>query len=130
MTVPAGGRDPTGRFSDRVAFYSRSRPTYPDASIDVVVENHGLRPGDVIADIGSGTGKLAELFLRRGHRVVGVEPNEPMRRGAEEILASHEAFHSVDGRAEETTLVVLRYITRLYAGCIGAGDQAQEVKNE
>lgn len=57
-----------------------------------------------IADVGSGTGLSAELFLENGNRVYGVEPNEPMRRAAETSLRHWARFVSVDGTAEATTL--------------------------
>jgi ubiquinone/menaquinone biosynthesis C-methylase UbiE len=64
----------------------------------------GLGPASVIADIGSGTGISAELFLREGCTVFGVEPNKEMREAAERLLAGFENFRSVDGTSEATTL--------------------------
>jgi SAM-dependent methyltransferase len=64
----------------------------------------GLSKATVIADIGSGTGLLTELFLRNGNPVFAVEPNADMRRAAEQLLAPWPNFHSVEGTAEATTL--------------------------
>jgi SAM-dependent methyltransferase len=100
MTFP----DSKDRFSNRVADYLRYRPSYPAAVVDLVRSECGLRPGHVIADIGSGTGLLSELFLKNGNRVYGVEPNEAMRQAGEEYLASFDGFTSVNGSAEATTL--------------------------
>jgi SAM-dependent methyltransferase len=58
----------------------------------------------VTADLGSGTGISAEYFLRHGNTVYGVEPNDPMREAAEDLLARFDRFHSVSGSAEATTL--------------------------
>jgi SAM-dependent methyltransferase len=58
----------------------------------------------VIADVGSGTGILSEALLERGARVIGIEPNEAMRRAAEEGLAGEPRFRSVAATAEATTL--------------------------
>jgi SAM-dependent methyltransferase len=58
----------------------------------------------VIADIGSGTGLLTELFLQHGNRVFGVEPNPEMRAAGENFLARFPRFVSVSGAAEATTL--------------------------
>lgn len=96
--------DPTGRFSDRVEHYIRSRPGYPDAAIDTLASEAGLVGGSIIADIGSGTGILSERLLDRGWTVHAVEPNRAMREAAEQRLASSPAFHSVDGSAESTGL--------------------------
>ena len=64
----------------------------------------GLRPGHVIADMGSGRGLLSELFLRNGNRVYGIEPNKDMRAAGEGYLAEYDGFSSIDGSAETTTL--------------------------
>src|SRR5262245_43211146 len=96
--------DAKQRFSNRVADYVRYRPGYPAAALDLLRKECGLRPERVIADIGSGTGLLSELFLKNGHRVFGVEPNPEMRQAGEEYLQSYRAFTSVDGSAEATTL--------------------------
>src|SRR5205809_5538182 len=96
--------DAKQRFSNRVADYVRYRPGYPPAVLDHLRAECGLRPGHVIADIGSGTGLLSELFLKNGNRVYGVEPNAEMRQAGEEYLASYDGFCSVEGSAESTTL--------------------------
>lgn len=102
--MPREMRDPTTRFSDRVEHYARHRPGYPRELPDLLVREGALVAGDVVADIGSGTGKLAEVFLRHGHRVLGVEPNREMREAGERCLARWPGFTSVGGRAEATGL--------------------------
>ena len=96
--------DAKERFSSRVADYVRYRPGYPSALLELLRTECGLRPGHVIADIGSGTGFLSELFLKNGNRVYGVEPNKDMRQAGEEYLASYDGFSSIEGSAEATTL--------------------------
>jgi len=96
--------DPTQRFSDRVEHYVRSRPGYPAAVVDFLANRYGWSPAAVVADIGSGTGISAELFLRRGNRVFGVEPNLEMRQAAERLLATYSGFASIAGTSEATTL--------------------------
>ena len=96
--------DPTRRFSSRVEDYVRYRPGYPEALLRLLEGECGLTPESVIADVGSGTGILSELFLRSGNRVYGVEPNREMREAGERLLAAYPNFTSVDGRAEATTL--------------------------
>jgi SAM-dependent methyltransferase len=102
----AGARaDSRRRFSDRVDNYVRYRPGYPPKVLDALRAGGVLRPASVVADVGSGTGISAELFLRDGHTVYGVEPNEEMRRAAEKLLLPRfPNFRSVDGSAEATTL--------------------------
>jgi SAM-dependent methyltransferase len=96
--------DSKQRFSNRVADYVRYRPGYPSAVRDILRTACTLKSGHVIADIGSGTGFLSELFLKNGNRVFGIEPNEEMRKAGEEYLASYDGFASINGSAEATTL--------------------------
>lgn len=95
----------TTRFSNRVDDYAKYRPHYPPAVIELLRVECGLTPDSVIADIGSGTGILSELFLKNGNRVFAVEPNASMRETAHELLAHNAGFESVDGSAESTTLL-------------------------
>ncbi len=96
--------DSKQRFSSRVADYVRYRPRYPHEALTLLKKECGLSPKHVIADIGSGTGFLSELFLQNGNRVYGVEPNKEMREAGEEYLASYDSFVSIDAAAEATTL--------------------------
>jgi len=92
------------RFSDRVANYVKYRPSYPREVLELFRDEMGLTPDSVIADVGSGTGIFARLFLENGNIVCGVEPNGPMRAAAEEFLAAYARFRSIDGTAENTGL--------------------------
>lgn len=92
------------RFSNRVADYIRFRPSYPAEVLSILEREAGLTSESVVADIGSGTGISAELFLKHGNTVFGVEPNEPMRAAAERLLTNYPNFRSVAGTAEATTL--------------------------
>jgi SAM-dependent methyltransferase len=96
--------DPTLRFSSRVENYLKYRPSYPQAVIATLQAECQLTSASRIADIGSGTGLLAGLFLRNGNPVFGVEPNPEMRAAGERLLRDYPGFHSVAGRAEATTL--------------------------
>jgi len=96
--------DPTKRFSNRVDNYLKYRPRYPPEIIPLLNKECGLTPDSLIADIGSGTGFLAELFLRNGNRVLGIEPNAEMRTAGEQLLAQYANFTSVEATAENTSL--------------------------
>jgi SAM-dependent methyltransferase len=96
--------DPTQRFTRRVDHYVKHRPSYPRAVIELLESRCGLTSDSVVADVGSGTGLLSELFLDNGNRVIGVEPNKEMREAGERRLAHHPRFTSVGGTAEDTTL--------------------------
>ena len=96
------GLEPTKRFSNRVENYTRYRPGYPKDIIDLLHKECGLTRDSVIADIGSGTGKLSELFLKFGCPVFGIEPNKEMREAGEQM--NFPNFTSIDATAETTTL--------------------------
>jgi len=96
--------DPLARFSNRSDNYARFRPSYPAEVIEILKNECGLSETSVIADIGSGTGILSELFLQNGNSVVAVEPNAAMRQVGERLLGSYEKLRSVDAAAEATTL--------------------------
>lgn len=92
------------RFSNRVANYVKYRPSYPPGVLDLFKDELGLTTESVLADVGSGTGISAKIFLDGGASVIGIEPNEGMRAAAEEFLESYPKFSSVDGKADATTL--------------------------
>lgn len=92
------------RFSNRVANYVKYRPGYPAEVLGLFRTEMALTQGSVIADIGSGTGLSAKLFLENGNRVYGVEPNAAMREAAEDYLKEFTNFISHDGTAENTNL--------------------------
>ncbi|HLY71977.1 MAG TPA: class I SAM-dependent methyltransferase [Puia sp.] len=104
MTQSLASLNPTTRFSNRVENYVKYRPSYPDAIIAFLEENIGLKKDQRIADVGSGTGIFSELLLKHGYAVVGIEPNEDMRKAAERRLSGYPGFTSKNHRAEQTGL--------------------------
>ncbi|MGC3959244.1 MAG: class I SAM-dependent methyltransferase [Verrucomicrobiota bacterium] len=95
---------PTQRFSNRVDNYIRYRPSYPHKLIELLQVECGLTSSAVIADIGSGTGKLTEHLLPHAKQVFAIEPNQEMRAAGERLLKAHHNFTSINGTAEATTL--------------------------
>ena len=63
-----------------------------------------LLSSKIIADIGSGTGLLARLFLNYGNPVFGIEPNKEMRTAGEALLKDYPSFTGIAAAAEATTL--------------------------
>jgi SAM-dependent methyltransferase len=92
------------RFSNRVENYVKYRPSYPKEVLDLFRDEMNLEKSSTLADVGSGTGISARLFLENGSTVFGVEPNAAMRAAAEEFLKDFPNFKSVDGTAENTSL--------------------------
>ena len=96
--------DPKDRFTSRVENYVKFRPGYPVGVVETLRDACGLTPESFVADIGSGTGLLARIFLDYGCRVYGVEPNPEMRAAGERLLAHYRLFTSLNGSAEQTGL--------------------------
>lgn len=92
------------RFTNRVSSYAPHRPRYPQAVVDEMARQSGVQPGAVIADVGAGTGIFTELLLQNGYTVYAVEPNDAMRKVAEETLGQYAHFTSVAANAEATGL--------------------------
>ena len=84
--------------------YVKYRQGYPDTLVPLIEKKAELTTGSVIADVGCGTGLLAEAFLKNGYAVQGVEPNQEMRESAEQRLRGFSRFRSVAGSAEATGL--------------------------
>jgi ubiquinone/menaquinone biosynthesis C-methylase UbiE len=104
MSTPLEALQPTRRFSSRVENYVRYRPSYPEEIVKFLEEHIGLQKDQTIADIGSGTGLFAEILLKRGYSVIGVEPNEEMRKAAMHRLSMYGNFVMRDDHAEQTGL--------------------------
>jgi ubiquinone/menaquinone biosynthesis C-methylase UbiE len=96
--------DSVSRFSDRAQDYAKYRPHYSMDVVRVLHQACALQPEHVIADVGCGPGMLAEILLKNGNRVIGVEPNIEMRHAGERYLAEYANFNMIDGSAEQTTL--------------------------
>ena len=103
MSTPSND-EPTRRFNSRVDYYVKYRPRYPVELVPFFRRELGLAAPAVLADIGSGTGKLTRMLLETGYTVHGIEPNEAMRRAAEIDLEGFPGFVSRDGSAEATGL--------------------------
>lgn len=94
----------TERFTETVTNYIKYRPSYPKAVLETLITDCGFNKNSIIADVGSGTGLLAKLFLEFGNLVYCVEPNDMMRLAAEKSLVDFPQFKSIKGTAEETSL--------------------------
>lgn len=115
------------RFSRRVDNYIKYRPRYVRAVLDVLRADCALTPAHIIADIGSGTGLLSELFLQNGNAVFGVEPDSEMRAGGDYYLRAYPNFTSIAATAEATTLASnsVHFVTAGQAFHYFDGDKAR-----
>ena len=85
--------------------YARHRAGFPESLFERLAV-HGIgRQGQLLVDLGTGTGSLARGFARRGCVVVGIDPASPMLDAARRLDA--EAGVAVEYRvapAEDTGL--------------------------
>jgi ubiquinone/menaquinone biosynthesis C-methylase UbiE len=95
---------PAEKFTDKAEVYAKHRPGYAHEYIKYLLTATSLNEGNVVADIGSGTGILSRQLLESGLTVIGVEPNDDMRTIAEQELKQNSCFISVNAAAEHTTL--------------------------
>ncbi|HBW21513.1 MAG: class I SAM-dependent methyltransferase [Streptosporangiaceae bacterium] len=58
--------------------YHRYRHGYPAAVLDAITGAFGLGPGDIVVDLGCGTGQLAVPMASRVRAVLGVDPEPDM----------------------------------------------------
>ncbi|QSI77332.1 class I SAM-dependent methyltransferase [Niveibacterium microcysteis] len=91
-------------FTDKVRDYIVGRPGYPVSLAGLLMEAVGARPGQQLADVGCGTGLLAQAFLQHGFSVTGVEPNDAMRTAGAQLLSALPSFRMLSGTAERTGL--------------------------
>ena len=94
----------TDRFSDRVENYIKYRPGYPSEVLAWLSDKIGFSSDMIVADIGSGTGISAEVFLKNRNKVYAVEPNREMREAADKLLSGYAGYVSVNGASEATTI--------------------------
>ncbi len=92
------------KYTDHAADYAKYRPNYPPTITQHLKKTCELNEYSVVVDVASGTGISSKLFLKLGCKVYGIEPNEAMRRIAEESLQRYPDFVSVAGNSAETTL--------------------------
>jgi SAM-dependent methyltransferase len=91
-------------YSNKADKYAKYRWSYAPLAIRCILDITHISAQSRVADVGSGTGILAEPFAQIVDRVFAVEPNLPMRQLAVRMLGHYPAFCSVDGCAEATTL--------------------------
>jgi SAM-dependent methyltransferase len=93
---------PDARSFDRVAeLYERTRPEYPVAAIEWMVEQLGIDGRSTVLDLAAGTGKLTRALVPLAGRVIAVEPGPAML--AELVRAVPEA-EAILGAAEAIPL--------------------------
>ena len=114
--------DTYNRFSRVVENYSRYRPRYPHQLVEQLKAECGLAPAQIVGDIGAGTGLLAELFLKNGNPVYGVEPNLEMRLAADDprYPTMLDELTAIFSQCQAGGTVTLEYDTKIVYGQLSA----------
>lgn len=81
--------------------YEQSRPSYPAAAVELVVDELAIGPGRRVLDLAAGTGKFTRLLEPTGAELVAVEPVAAMRA---QLQAALPAVSALDGTAEQIPL--------------------------
>ncbi|SFM96704.1 class I SAM-dependent methyltransferase [Dokdonella immobilis] len=98
----SSGPLPEWDYSRLAVHYERRAPYHP-SFVALAAEGLGLQPGQRVADIGSGTGRVALAFASAGYVVDAVEPCVEMARiGLRATQGANVSWHG--GCAEETGL--------------------------
>jgi SAM-dependent methyltransferase len=93
------------RFDGRAADYDRYRERYDaDELLAPLRDWCGLTPEWLVADVGSGTGMLADVFLTNGNHVIAIEPNAEMRAACSALHADQPRLDIREGTAEAMRL--------------------------
>lgn len=81
--------------------YERGRPNYPQDAINYIVQELGLGPQTIVADLAAGTGKMTRMLQASGSQIVAIEPVEGMRKKFASQLPKIEVLN---GTAERMPL--------------------------
>lgn len=74
-------------FNKVAELYDQARAGYPQALYDDLMEFANLSGGNAVLEIGCGTGKATEEFVRRGLNVVALDPGSEMIAAARRRVA-------------------------------------------
>jgi len=93
------------RFDGRAADYDLYRERYDTHEVLAPLRDWcGLTTEWLVADVGAGTGMLADVFLANGNRVIAIEPNAEMRAACAHLHTNESKLEIHEGTAEATGL--------------------------
>ena len=91
-------------FDEIAAEYDRHRPAYPDNLIDQACQVAGIGSGDLVLEVGCGSGQLTRALLARGLHVTAVEPGKNLMALARRNLDGAGAVEFVNAQFEDAML--------------------------
>jgi ubiquinone/menaquinone biosynthesis C-methylase UbiE len=95
---------PTKIYSSKAAKYAKYRWGYSLQAIETIIRVAHVYEQSVVADIGAGTGMVIKYFLGRVKHIYAVEPNDEMRKIAEDELSDCGKCSVINGQAEDIPL--------------------------
>jgi SAM-dependent methyltransferase len=94
-----------GRVFDEIAAeYDRHRPEYPDELVDHACRVAGLTRGNLVLEVGCGSGQLTRSLAGRGLRVTALEPGANLISLAGQNLEAAGEVELVHARFEDARL--------------------------
>ncbi len=93
--MPGAARAQRLVFGEVAELYHRSRPGYPPAAFDAIAEFSAIPRGASVLEVGAGTGHATAELLKRGWRVLALEPSQEMAHVAARELAGHAQLEVV-----------------------------------
>ncbi len=110
-TLPESAARRYGRVFDEIAAeYDRHRPAYPDELIDEACRVAGIRSGDLVLEVGCGSGQLTRCLAGRGLRVTALEPGINLISLARQNLEGAEEVEFVNAQFEGAQLPRERFL--------------------
>jgi ubiquinone/menaquinone biosynthesis C-methylase UbiE len=102
--LPTSGARQYGKVFDEVAAeYDRIRPMYPDELVDRACQVAGIGAGDLVLEIGCGSGQLTRSLLARGLHVTALEPGQNLVKLARQNLDGAGTVEFINARFEDAS---------------------------
>jgi SAM-dependent methyltransferase len=136
--TPRATHESVEGFDRAAASYERGRPGYPVEALEYLRESLPVLRGDLVVELGAGTGKFTRAIQPWEARVLAVEPTAGMRavfrasvRGVDLVAGTAEAIPVRDRRADAVVVAqsfhwfrqptALHELARILAPQAGAG---------
>ncbi len=95
-----------------------------------VIPKYGLRPGDLVVDIGSNDGTLLQEFKERGMRILGIEPTDAAKDARKNGVPTIQEFftkNTVKGAVKKYGRAKLITATNVFAHINSAPELARNI---
>ena len=92
------------RFEGFADIYDRFRPKPPEEIALLLIDIAGLDKSGTVVDLGCGTGLSTHIWTGRADRIIGIEPNDDMRKKAA-ANTSDQTISFIKGSSYETVIL-------------------------